>query len=62
MRRLAEEAGFVVEDVQPAPQGRLPGPLALVQVVLEQVNRVGWVLAGERWPLVTSHVFLLRKR
>ena len=61
MRQLAAETGFTVEDIQPAPQGRLGGTLGLMQVTLEAINRPGWKLLGERWPLVTSHVFLLRK-
>ena len=62
MRLLAAEAGFTVEAVERAPQGRMDGVLGLVQLLLEAVNRVGWSLLGERWPLVTSHIFLLRKQ
>ncbi len=61
MKTLAEEHGFELIEVRPAPQGREPGIAGLVQRALEAVNRAGWSLTGRRWPLVTSHIFVFRK-
>lgn len=61
MRLLAERAGLEVCDIRPAPQGRLEGPLGFIQVCLEAVNRAGWFFFGTRWPLHTSHIFVLRR-
>jgi len=61
MRVLAERHGFEVVEVRPGSQGRAPGAVKFVQMGLETVNRLGWLLFGTRWPLVTSHTFVLRK-
>ena len=54
--------GFERVDVRPAPQGRSGGWKTPVQIALEAVNRAGWRLAGIRWPLLTSHIFIYRKK
>jgi SAM-dependent methyltransferase len=61
MTIIAREAGFIVDGIYPAPQGRLSGILGIIQFILEKVNIVGWNLFGINWPLVTSHIFVLRK-
>ena len=61
MHQLASRNGFEVIDISPAPQGRIGGLLGLIQYTLQQVNRAGWAVAGQRWPLVTSHIFVLKK-
>lgn len=58
---LAEKYGFECIDLRPSLQGRRPGMMGLIQIALETVNRIGWACCGARWPLVTTHVFVLRK-
>jgi SAM-dependent methyltransferase len=53
--------GFRLLEVRPAPQGRLGGFLGFVQVTLEQINKIGWILLGKRWPLLTTHIFVFQK-
>ena len=53
--------GFELIEVRPAPQGREKGLNGLLQRILEAVNRLGWRLAGTKWPLVIGHVFVFRK-
>ena len=36
-------------------------PDALVQWCLENVNKLGWAAFRGHWPLLTSHIFVLRK-
>ena len=61
MKILAEQAGFEICEISPAPQGRLDGVLGLVQWCLENVNKLGWAAFRGHWPLLTSHIFVLRK-
>ncbi len=61
MRRLAQRNGFRIAEIRPAPQGRLKGFTGIVQRCLQAVNHLGWALLGERWPLLTSYVFVLQK-
>ncbi len=61
MEMIAERNGFEVIDVRPASQGRLSGLIGFVQRCLGLTNRIGWRILGRRWPLVTTHVFVLRK-
>lgn len=61
MARLAERTGFTLLEIHPAPQGRNPGLLGVVQRSYELVNRVGWAATGQRWPLCTGHTFVLQK-
>jgi hypothetical protein len=60
MKIIAEQAGFEVVEVRPSPQGRYVGPLSLIQVGLENINKLGWLIFRTNWPLVTSHIFVLR--
>ena len=61
MEILAQKNGFVVDEIRPAPQGRIGGFIGLIQILLEKVNFIGYSLLGLRWPLITSHIFVLRK-
>ena len=61
MTELASRNGFELLEIRPAPQGRVSGLIGLAQICLELVNRVGWYLAGRRWPLLIAHIFVLRK-
>ncbi len=61
MKTLASRYGFKLLEIRPAPQGRSRGLLGLAQVCLESINRVGWHVAGVRWPFLISHVFVFRK-
>jgi 2-polyprenyl-3-methyl-5-hydroxy-6-metoxy-1,4-benzoquinol methylase len=60
-KQLIHDAGFKLIDIRPAPQGRFDGMHGAIQIGLEFVNRVGWKLAGTRWPLVTTHIFVCQK-
>ena len=53
--------GFRLLDIRPAPQGRHGGWVGSAQRALELTNRVGWLLFGPRWPLVTSHIFVFER-
>jgi hypothetical protein len=61
MRTLVSRHGFDLLEIRPAPQGRARGLTGLAQRCLELVSRFGWHLMGERWPLLTAHIFVLRK-
>ena len=61
MEIIAEQHGFQVVDIRPASQGRLGGLIGFVQRCLGLSNRIGWFVFGRHWPLVTTHVFVLRK-
>jgi len=61
MDMIARQSGFEVIGTYPAPQGRLEGILGIIQIILEKVNILGWSLFRSYWPLVTSHIFVLRK-
>ena len=60
-RQIVSRHGFELLEIRPAPQGRLPGLLGLVQIVMELVNKAGWALFKTRWPLITTHIFVFRK-
>ena len=61
MEILARQTGFSLIDIRPASQGNVGGPTGLLQQALGAVNRVGYRVLGNRWPLVTAHVFVLKK-
>ena len=61
MEILMSRHGFALLEIRPAPQGRMRGTMGVAQVGLEMVNRLGWSLVGQRWPLVTAHIFVLKK-
>jgi len=58
---VAEQEGFQLVEIRPASQGVTGGLIGLAQKCLQAVNHIGWKLAGLRWPLITTHVFVLRK-
>ncbi len=62
MRALLDRHGFDLVEVRRTPQGRGSGLTGAVQRVLDRVNTAGWALMRERWPLVTSHIFVFKKR
>ena len=61
METLARPFGLELIEVRPAPQARAGGVTGFIQVTLELVNRVGWRLAGTRWPLLIGHLFVFQK-
>ncbi len=61
LETLAGRHGFELLEIRPAPQGRVAGWLGVVQAGLGLVNRLGWAVAGRRWPLLTAHIFVFRK-
>jgi SAM-dependent methyltransferase len=62
MKELMVKHGFDLQDVRPAPQGRVRGLMGVAQITLETVNRVGWKIIGRSWPLLTAHTFVFRKK
>lgn len=58
---LAKNNGYEIAEIRRAPQGRIGGALGGLQMLLAAINRVGWFFVGKEWPLVTSHIFVLRK-
>ena len=61
MQALAVRNGFLIDDIRPAPQGRFGGALEIIQICQERVNRLGWRIWKTNWPLVTTHVFVMKK-
>lgn len=59
--QILSQQGFRVLEIRPAPQGRLGGLRGLAQILLEQVNKLGWRVLRTRWPLVTTHIFVCQK-
>ena len=58
LRALAGRHGFDIVDLRPGPvQSGNPA-----NETLHHLNRLGWPLLGERWPLCPCHIFVLRKR
>lgn len=58
LRALAGRHGFDIVDLRPGPvQAGNPA-----NETLHHLNRLGWPLLGERWPLCPCHLFVLRKR
>jgi SAM-dependent methyltransferase len=62
MRTLLDRHGFDLVEVRFTRSGRKAGVVGLVQATLERVNRIGWRLAREHWPLQVCHTFVFRKR
>ena len=61
MNIMAERTGFKIIDIRPVSQGDVGGITGLVQQALGFVNRIGCFLLGNKWPLVTTHIFVLQK-
>ena len=61
MYSLATRSGFRVVEVRPVSPGRAGGWFGAAQRILGAVNQIGTRIVGPRWPLVTSHIFVLRK-
>jgi hypothetical protein len=61
MKIIAERQGFEVVDIRPASQGNLGGLFGFVQKCLQLINIMGFKIVGLNWPLITSHVFVLKK-
>ncbi len=61
MREVAARNKFSIERVQPSPTGRFGGAVRrAAQVSVEWTNRIGWSVAGERWPLIPAHLFVIQ--
>jgi SAM-dependent methyltransferase len=58
---MAESAGFSLLEVRPVPQGRIGGFYSLMQLSLELINRMGYAMIGNRWPLMNTHIFVMQK-
>ena len=61
MYLLAARSGFQIVEVRPASQGKAGGWFGTAQRLLGAVNQIGARIVGPQWPLVTSHIFVLRK-
>jgi SAM-dependent methyltransferase len=61
MRQIAARHGFVLESLALPAQQRDTGLKRLIQESLALVNRIGWPLFRERWPLAPCHLFIFRK-
>jgi len=62
LRRLAQANGYEVARVLPCP--KYPGATPLVNGIkraLAWTERAGLRLCGERWPVMTANLFVLRK-
>jgi len=61
-RRMLEGTPFRVERVVASPSGSAYGVLGVIQSCATIVATGGFRIAGERWPLVLSHIFVCRRR
>jgi hypothetical protein len=61
MKVIAEQCGFDLLEVRFAPQGRLSGLYGIFQRLLEFINKIGWKLFRDKWPLLISHTFVFKK-
>jgi len=61
MNNLAEDHGFNVVEVRPGLPGSASGLLGIAQRILTSVNRIGWAVAGNAWPLCVTHIFVFRR-
>jgi hypothetical protein len=62
MKIIAENNGFDLAEIRFAPQGRVKGLYGTAQFLLECVNRLGWPLFKEAWPLMISHIYVFKKK
>jgi SAM-dependent methyltransferase len=61
IRALATRNGFRVEQVLPSPTGRFGSMTRrTAQFGIQCINRVGWTLAGESWPLTPAHLVVMQ--
>lgn len=61
MRALATKHGYKLLEIRPAPQGNEKGLIGIAQRLLTSVNRIGWYLIREKWPLHVAHTFVFKK-
>lgn len=61
MRNAAARSGLALQSVLPSPSGRDPGLFSLLQMVNDVVGAAGFRIAGEKWPLLMAHFFVLRR-
>ncbi len=61
MTRLAETKSFRLVETRPGLPGSARGWLGIAQRALGAVNRFGWAVAGTRWPLCVTHIFVFRR-
>jgi hypothetical protein len=62
MKALGDELGFDLIETRFTPQGRVGGLYGIAQRLLELANTIGWKCFRSKWPLLTSHTFVFRKR
>lgn len=61
MNQLADSHGFRLIELRAGMPGRGSGWLGFAQRILTGVNRLGWAVAGEHWPLCVTHIFAFRR-
>lgn len=61
MQMLASKFGFEIIEVVPASQGQLNGFIGVIQKLLGIVNKLGFLFFKLKWPLITTHIFVLKK-
>ncbi len=62
MVAIAEQNGFELVEIRPAPIQREEGLTGLLQRILSFVNTIGVACFGVKWPLLVGHIFVFRKR
>jgi len=58
---MIKRAGFILEQILPAPSGRDRGAMAILQKAATIVSRMGFLVFGDHWPVSMSHIFVCRK-
>ena len=61
MEIIAGKNGFQIIDIQPASQGNAGGVTGFIQKMLGLVNWAGSRMMKLKWPLITTHIFVLKK-
>lgn len=62
MEILMNRHGFELVSITPALQSRANDFSRYIQIILENINKLGWAIVGRHWPLVIAHVFVFRKK
>ena len=61
MDRVAGAQGFRLVEVRPGLPGSAHGWFGVAQAALRAINRIGWSMMGEEWPLCVTHIFVFRR-
>jgi len=61
IRRLSARHHLYLEKVLPSRAPFAPGVLGMIRPFATVFGKAGFILFGEKWPVVVSHIFICRK-